>query len=301
MSEGSSEKLRGALRQSYKPQAVPTAGTRISASAGLQLKSRRIRMSSVALPAKQRRTSLTVYEQDFISNGGRSAEATNVGETNKEHEHAKRRLNESIMGCRSQLLRHEHAFLEELLATEKDPENLNHAAAVLENDPLYSGGNESIHDEEDKLPPVEEESSKIKKEHSFRRELWTDYVSQTTIIHETEIEPVQEKQHKNGLVNFFKNAFGNQNDDAKQKTTETTVEEEIIPFTVLGTGVDDQSTSPHVLSPPMMDALRPYLPFAVQQDNFWLKYSLLRDVSACVKYCNLLHSVNPIVHSSYCV
>ena len=40
----------------------------------------------------------------------------------------------------------------------------------------------------------------------------------------------------------------------------------------------------------MMDALRPYLPFAVQQDNYWLKYSLLRDVSVYFDARTLMES-----------
>mmetsp|Transcript_44324 Transcript_44324/g.82318 ORF Transcript_44324/g.82318 Transcript_44324/m.82318 type:complete len:319 (-) Transcript_44324:127-1083(-) len=49
------------------------------------------------------------------------------------------------------------------------------------------------------------------------------------------------------------------------------------PFLILGTSADDKTCSPHVLSPPIMESLQGALPFAVSEDNFWLKFSLLRD------------------------
>ena len=36
---------------------------------------------------------------------------------------------------------------------------------------------------------------------------------------------------------------------------------------------------PHVLSPLLMKCLREHLPYALREENFWLKYSLVRDVS----------------------
>ena len=36
---------------------------------------------------------------------------------------------------------------------------------------------------------------------------------------------------------------------------------------------------PHVLSPLLMKCLRDHLPYALREENFWLKYSLVRDVS----------------------
>ena len=48
-------------------------------------------------------------------------------------------------------------------------------------------------------------------------------------------------------------------------------------FSILGTSADDQSVQPHVLSPPLMDALVNFLPDECQGENFWLRYSLVRD------------------------
>eukprot|EP00548_Thalassiothrix_antarctica_P003369 CAMPEP_0194134576 /NCGR_PEP_ID=MMETSP0152-20130528/4645_1 /TAXON_ID=1049557 /ORGANISM="Thalassiothrix antarctica, Strain L6-D1" /LENGTH=792 /DNA_ID=CAMNT_0038830373 /DNA_START=154 /DNA_END=2532 /DNA_ORIENTATION=- len=50
-----------------------------------------------------------------------------------------------------------------------------------------------------------------------------------------------------------------------------------LPFRILGTSANDESTQPHVLSPPLMESLQQFLPFQVSENNFWLKYSLIRD------------------------
>ena len=48
-------------------------------------------------------------------------------------------------------------------------------------------------------------------------------------------------------------------------------------FKILGTSADDTAAHPHVLSPPLMDALMSFLPESLENQNFWLKYSLVRD------------------------
>ena len=50
-----------------------------------------------------------------------------------------------------------------------------------------------------------------------------------------------------------------------------------IPFFILGTSADDVDCHPHVLSPPLMESLQPFFPYAVSEDNFYLKFSLVRD------------------------
>jgi hypothetical protein len=49
------------------------------------------------------------------------------------------------------------------------------------------------------------------------------------------------------------------------------------PFRILGTAADDVSCHPHVMSPPLMESLLHFVPEALSQSNFWLKYSLVRD------------------------
>jgi len=53
-------------------------------------------------------------------------------------------------------------------------------------------------------------------------------------------------------------------------------------FQVLGTSADDVAAHPHVLSPPLMDAIINFVPDRLQGQNMWLKYSLVRD-GACLE------------------
>jgi hypothetical protein len=49
-------------------------------------------------------------------------------------------------------------------------------------------------------------------------------------------------------------------------------------FRILGTSADDLSCHPHVLSPPLMEALLEFMPETLSSDyHFWLKYSMVRD------------------------
>ena len=50
-----------------------------------------------------------------------------------------------------------------------------------------------------------------------------------------------------------------------------------LPFRILGTSVDDEAATPHVLSPPLMESLQNFFPCSLSETNFWMKYSLLRD------------------------
>jgi len=50
-----------------------------------------------------------------------------------------------------------------------------------------------------------------------------------------------------------------------------------LPFRILGTGARDVDAEPHVLSPPLMESLQSFLPPVKSHDNFWMKYSLVRD------------------------
>jgi len=48
-------------------------------------------------------------------------------------------------------------------------------------------------------------------------------------------------------------------------------------FHILGTSHHDESVLPHVLSPPLMQALQESLPPSQRGESFWLKYSMVRD------------------------
>lgn len=53
-------------------------------------------------------------------------------------------------------------------------------------------------------------------------------------------------------------------------------------FRILGTTADDETCHPHVLSPPLMESLQQFLPPVVAEQNWWLKYSLVRDGASIV-------------------
>ena len=69
-----------------------------------------------------------------------------------------------------------------------------------------------------------------------------------------------------------------------------------LPFQILGTSADDTNAHPHVLSPPLMESLQAFLPNTVSQQNFWLKYSLLRDGASYYKLLqNIRGACNTII------
>lgn len=55
-------------------------------------------------------------------------------------------------------------------------------------------------------------------------------------------------------------------------------------YHILGTSANDVAAQPHVLSPPLIDSLRHYLPFSKRGENFWLKYSLVRDGASMLTF-----------------
>ena len=59
-------------------------------------------------------------------------------------------------------------------------------------------------------------------------------------------------------------------------------------FKILGTSNDDTRSTPHVLSPIIMDSLLSFVPEHLSCNNFWLKYSLCRDgasLDILKRYC----------------
>lgn len=63
----------------------------------------------------------------------------------------------------------------------------------------------------------------------------------------------------------------------KDHTVAPGVDFDKVSFFIIGTHKNDQPCCPHVLTPPIMNALQKYLPTNCKERNFWLKYSLLRD------------------------
>lgn len=50
-----------------------------------------------------------------------------------------------------------------------------------------------------------------------------------------------------------------------------------LPFQILGTSARDVDALPHVLSPPLMESLQSFFPVSKTHDNYWMKYSMVRD------------------------
>ena len=48
-------------------------------------------------------------------------------------------------------------------------------------------------------------------------------------------------------------------------------------FKILGTSASDEAAQPHVLSPPLMESLQAFLPQTKSGENFFMKYSMIRD------------------------
>ncbi len=66
------------------------------------------------------------------------------------------------------------------------------------------------------------------------------------------------------------------------------------PFLILGTSADDEASMPHVLSPPLMESLYHFLPYSVSEENFYMKYSLLRDGAS---YFRMLQQIRASKHT----
>ena len=65
-------------------------------------------------------------------------------------------------------------------------------------------------------------------------------------------------------------------------------------FKIIGTSAGDVSCHPHVLSPPLMESLQNFLPTGIAENNFWLKYSLVRDGASLT---SLLRQVRGAQHT----
>lgn len=168
---------------------------------------------------------------------------------------ARRSIRMSIHRKASNLTEAEVEFLHRLTeAPHITAEQLEKTQAVLLKDPLYASELDRIEEERDQTER-RRSLTEAKRDASFRTQVW-EYCGSNTNI--------------NSERSFSYRFQGASDSDIPLDFP--------VVFTVLGTaGVDDPECQPHVLSPPIMDALRAHLPFVVQQDNFWLKYSSLRD------------------------
>lgn len=214
------------------------------------------------------------------------------------------RLRQSIAVHKEQLTGIEVEFLEGLVDTpDAAPEDLERCTEVLDNDPLYQ------RQEEEKTTHMVARRTSLLSEATYRKELWSHlqvkgneaseqnlmFMTATNLSpgehEEKAAEPIEtppiepsknQKRNKWGsFVYKFQKAFNLDEGVNKGSVTEAEddgfMDDDAPMFSVLATSIPDLIGNPTVLSPPIMDALRAYLPFAVQQDNFWLKYSMVHD------------------------
>eukprot|EP00521_Asterionellopsis_glacialis_P016593 CAMPEP_0195292830 /NCGR_PEP_ID=MMETSP0707-20130614/10978_1 /TAXON_ID=33640 /ORGANISM="Asterionellopsis glacialis, Strain CCMP134" /LENGTH=467 /DNA_ID=CAMNT_0040353407 /DNA_START=21 /DNA_END=1424 /DNA_ORIENTATION=- len=248
-----------------------------------------------------RRSSLTSSERSFlkaIRSKKHAKSDTAIEDSDCGVGKSRAKLRRSICAVQFALSKGEQAFLQSLVDTpEISAEQVEKAHQVLTSDPLYQSDVVTSLKEND--PAVASPSLRPKlrqNDASFRKELWT-YAGgdEDTNNNDTAVETLPEKDEKkhdggndgdepsaekrHSLFYFIRKSFANPCDgDKKDDDTAVTAEiEEAVQFKILGTHVDDPDCQPHVLSPPIMDALRSHFPFAVQEDNFWLKYSMMRD------------------------
>jgi TLD len=89
------------------------------------------------------------------------------------------------------------------------------------------------------------------------------------------------------LKDEYANDFGFDYSPQNLFSSDSLDEDENHGFAILGTSADDKTAHPHVLSPPLLDSLMTFLPESIQNQNYWLKYSLVRDgasLSTLVRY-----------------
>jgi len=210
-----------------------------------------------------------------------------------ESQHVRSNLRETLKVKRDALTEPEATFIDSLVnATDVSVEDLVTCNQVLDNDPLF---NDSISDSET-TPSQRQTQSTSQKSY----DLWS-YCStpgsqafscrnfdanQSPISPEktnktAESLPKESSKKENSFTYFWKRTFGlvrkEKFEEPELQETVSCESDEDMNFYVLSDLLVNRAAADHVLTPPIMDALRPHMPFAVQQDNFWLKYSMVRD------------------------
>lgn len=209
---------------------------------------------------------------------------------------ARDKLRDDLSNRLSKLTATEAQFLKELVESEEvTAEQLNHADHVLNTDPLYQ------------LPDEEE----IHRKKTEDGDAHVDYL-ELAFSQDNRCRGLQvdlEKQHPLNRTKHYINMFSKEievsltpnkrrdDDDECRDSPDATltptvpskysyrtweqimVRDKVSDFTILGMP-DSIAEKDRVLSPPMMDSLRKHLPFAVSEDNFWLKYNMTRDGSS---------------------
>jgi hypothetical protein len=196
-------------------------------------------------------TSLTENEQSLLDNLASQETAPKLCKTRQS-------IRSSIYSKAGNLTETEANFLHRLVeAPHITTEQLEKTQAVLLQDPLFA----RIVEEEKHDIAREERRIPSQQDASFRSRVW-EYCGDSSTKSKSSFS-----YHFQGMP------------DVDLELSSAVV------FSVLGTSMNNAMDlsqeqalpPPHVLSPPIMDALRPHLPYVVQHDNFWLKFSSQQD------------------------
>ena len=267
-----------------KPLILPT-----SSAENLTAAQRRWQLLKNVRIASSRSSSLTKDEENFLESF-QNKEIEGEDKLEQSQHEARASLRKSIHEREHKLTPEEIAFLHELA----DNLNVSHDHVVNTNqvllkDPLYNHDDDKGDGEDG---PLRDISSNTRSRPSFRSsQIWTSYGTLQSERSTFQLERPQRHSsssdkheghqgHHERPLSFIYKFFLNQPSEHKiheEEEEEEDNDDEHIEFSILATHAKDKACQPHVLSPPIMDALRPHLPLAVQQDNFWIKYSLIRD------------------------
>lgn len=268
-----------------------------------------------SLTKGKRLTSLSDDEESLLKTMSSSASSRELNKvpsadsTDADEGKARQVLRKSIALHKDMLSEAEAEFLNDLVdAPDVGPEDLEHVHEVLCNDPLYQCDDETkkTRKQEEKVECAPPRRCSILQSPSYRKELWiqlrneSQEVSQETFafslnrdakgndetvqVKEEEIKSKPEQKQespKRGFLYKFQKALNlvdnRDKDDETAELDEDDWDDEDTTFCVLARSIHDILERPTVLTPPIMDSLRAFLPFAVAHDNFWLKYSFDAD------------------------
>jgi len=131
------------------------------------------------------------------------------------------------------------------------------------------------------------------------------------LLERTEIRQCNSEDHflhrENGAGLLLSLLDGSEDDDVSAETdqyydswhvlTEDGEEHDFcFEFQILGTSADDSASMPHVLSPPLMESLLHFLPYSVSEQNYFMKYSLIRDGAS---FISLLQHIRGSTHTLF--
>eukprot|EP00555_Chaetoceros_dichaeta_P004233 CAMPEP_0198261240 /NCGR_PEP_ID=MMETSP1447-20131203/10000_1 /TAXON_ID=420782 /ORGANISM="Chaetoceros dichaeta, Strain CCMP1751" /LENGTH=490 /DNA_ID=CAMNT_0043949093 /DNA_START=24 /DNA_END=1496 /DNA_ORIENTATION=+ len=203
---------------------------------------------------------------------------------------AREKLRNDLSNRLSKLTAIEAQFLRDLVESEDvTAEQLNNADHRLNTDPLYQLSEEEIERKKSvdsethicvdhlELEFSQEERDGLEMENKSPLKRDRHYVQ--IVANEIEVSLSPKNHHKISECRSTTAAKVIPTGPSKYsyRTCEMMLLQDKAPdFPILGL-CDNIAEKDRILSPPMMDSLRKHLPFAVSEDNFWMKYNMSRD------------------------